>query len=349
MSDHVDNLNEGDRILEYVTQNGPHSSRFSPVTRALYGIDPFQQTGALPLHKDGYGLVFFTRPELNLSTENIQNDRRLALLVTNEETSINNYVRCMLDPYLQIGGDDRPIRCPLVDPHQAFIPILTNTCQSLSGLRDVAPPTYTSAEGQYRESMSFVDGPSIDYTTYDIQASFRNIIGNIVTRMMFVWTHYASLCFDGTLVSRPDYWLDNEVDYNTRIFKISLDPNKEYVTQISSTITFPLNSPVGASGNFENNTPFNSSNDQVSISFRAHGYETYDNILIEEFNACVIYRNDAMRDGRREGNMVLLDRALINIFKNRAYPRINPGTSRLEWWVFREDYHRVMTGNMEAR
>lgn len=343
--DNINALNENELVLEQLVQNSSQSSRYSPMTRALYGIDPYNETGALPMSKDGFGLVFFTRPELNLSQDNIKYDRRLASLLTTEQNSVNNYIRCMLDPSLQMGFRNIPegtVQCPLVDPRQAFIPILTNTCESLSGLRDLNPSTFQTAEGKYRESMSFPDGPSIDYTTYDIQASFRNIVGNIVTRMTFVWLHYMSLCFDGTIVSYPEYWLDNEFDFNSRMFKLSLDVNKEYVTQISSSILFPLNSPIGASGNFENTTPFNRSNDSISISWRAHGSETFDNILIQEFNDCVAYRNSAMLDGSRQGRMQLLTMDEISFFKNTCYPRINPDNSKLEWWVDIENYKNLI-------
>lgn len=333
------NQTETESIIESITARGPLGSLDSPVARALWGINHRSQPGAIPTHKDQQGYVFFSRPNLNLSSENIQFDRRLAFLNTNEPMSINAYIRCMLDPSLQ-GRNEA--QCPLVDPHQAFIPILTETIESISGFRDIAPGVYTTPEGMFKESMSWIDGPSVDYTTYDIPASFRNIVTNIVTRMSFVWTHYQSLVMQGVIVPYPNYWLDHEADFNTRIFKLNMDQTKTYVTQITSTIAEPTSSPVGAAANFEKSGPYNRTNDQVSVNFRCHGMETYDAILLEEFNEVVCYRNEFMRDGKREASYKKIPTRALQAFNYAGYPRIDPNTNELEWWVPNADYAQIM-------
>lgn len=321
------------REIEQATRDGPFGALESSITRAFSGINHRGQPGALPMHKDHFGLTFFTRPRLNLSTDNISFDRRMAFLITDEANSINNYIRCMLDPELQIGPE--AIKCDLVDPRQAFIPIFTNTLESLPGWRDLAPGTHTSAEGIYKESMSWIDGPSIDYTTYDINGSFRNVVGNVITRMAFIWTHYQSLIFEDTLVPYPQYWLENEMDFNTRIFRLNLDPTRRYVTQVTSTIATPISAPIGAAANFENSGPYNRSNDQVSVNFRCHGLETYDAILIKEFNLLVEQSNPQMVDGPRQTNYVKIPQWYLGILNHEGFPRIDPATNELEWWISR--------------
>lgn len=333
------NLDGVSRELETIAQLGSKSSYASPITRSLFGLDNLNQPGQVPMFKDGHGYVFVTRPCLNLSEENIKFDRRLATLLTNEPNSINQYIRCMLDPKLQRFYG---VKCPLVDEFQPFIPLFTNTVESLSGFRDIAPNLYSSPDGLYRESMSWIDGPSVDYSTYDIQFGLRNVIGNLATKLSAIWVHYQSFVFDDTIVPYPEFWLEYERDFDSRIWKINTDSTKSYVTQISSTIGMPINSPVGASGNYERAEPFNRANDQVSLSFRAHGYETFDNILVEEFNDTVSFRNMFMSDNYREAHMYLVPVEYHGLFKNLMYPRINPDTYALEWWTFQKRYASVL-------
>lgn len=323
------------RQLENLANRGPIGSIAQPITRALFGINHRIQPGAVPINKDQHGIALFTRPRLNLTDENIMYDRRLAWLRSSNPASISTYIRCMLDPDLQQKG---LVTCPFVDPYQAFIPIFTNTLESLVNWQDIAPGTYEYHPGLYKEARNFIDGPSINYTTYDISASFRNVIGNIITRMTAVWLHYASCVFEGRLVPYPEYWWNFETDYDTRIFKLSLDASKEYVTQVTSTIAFPLSSPTGASSNYEANQPFNESLNQLSIPFRAHGLETYDDILIEEFNMIVEERNPSMKSEDREVYMHELKKDELAYFNNYGYPRIDMRTKRLSWWISKDQY-----------
>lgn len=322
--------------LEKLVNTTAIGSFNQPIARNLFGLNHRIQPSPLPLNRDQHGIAFFTRPRLNLTDDNIRMDRRLAWLKTSETKSINNYIRCMLDPELQIKHN---VVCPFVDPYMSFIPILTNTLESLTNWRDIAPAIYQYPEGLYRESQTFIDGPTLDYAPYDIAASFRNIQGNIVTKMLAVWLHYAFFVFEGRLTPYPEYWWNFEIDYNTRIFKLSLDTTKTYVTSILSTIAYPTNAPTGATGNYEANAPFNEANNQLAINFRAHGTETLDDILFLEFNQIVQMRNPRMRDGERQEKMHKLVGKELTFFNNFGYPHIDLRTKELSYWIFKEHYN----------
>ena len=121
----------------------------------LYGIN-FRQTGnAVPKSKDSQGFVFLTRPQLNLTANNITNYRSFYSLLTSNELSYQRFTRMMLDPRL---GYDGKMKCPFVDNENPFFSVLTNNALSLSGWPDLTAPTYTSESGLYGEEVSFVDG-----------------------------------------------------------------------------------------------------------------------------------------------------------------------------------------------
>ena len=328
--------------LEQMVNNSNLGSFSQPIARTLFGLNHRLTPLPVPMNKDQRGIVLMTRPRLNLSDENIRMDRRLAWLKTDNNKSVNHYIRCLLDPSLQ---DNYGITCPFVDPFQSFMPIMTNTLESLTNWKDITASTYQYPDGFYRESQSFYDGPSLDYTLYDISGSWKNVLGNIVTKIAAVWIHYGFFVFEDRLVPYPDYWWNFEIDYNTRIFKLTLDATKTYVTQMWSTIAYPLNAPTGASANFEANNPFNTSNNQVNINWRAHGTETIDNLLVEEFNAIVCQRNPRMEDKYREQYMHRLEPSELNFFNNWGYPHIDLNDNmRLSWWVFKEHYETAFLG-----
>ena len=140
--------------LDKILQSSPIGQISSAIGDSFYGLNHRQQPGAISINKDYFGLTFFTRPRLNLTTPNLRTIRQLTPLLTNEPASIQRIIRCLLDPELAKSG----IVSPFVDAQQAFIPILTNNLLSINGWPDVIAPTHTSQEGVYKEAFSLVDG-----------------------------------------------------------------------------------------------------------------------------------------------------------------------------------------------
>lgn len=343
-SESVDNLSRTTAVGSLSTAIGD----------TFYGINHRQTPNAVQINKDFYGLTLFTRPRMNLSTVNIRTVRQLAPLLTLEKESIQRIIRCLLDCTLSRAGIDTPF----VDNQQAFIPVLTNNLLSMSGWHDVTLPIATSQAGLYKEEFSYGDGVTADYSAYDITASFRNISGDPITALFLIWTHYISNVYQGTMVPYPEFIVENEIDYMTRIYRLVLDSTKTYVKKIGACgAAFPINSPIGASFNFEHSKPINDSNDQISITFRCMGAMYQDDILIHEFNKTTELFNDTLAADRftmrrlkdpntnqnyvesTHPNYTKVPIDALPIFNNRGYPRINPVTYELEWWVTNEEYN----------
>lgn len=302
---------------------------------SFYGINHRQTPNVIPINKDYFGLAFFTRPRLNLSTENLRTHRIMSPLLTNEPSSVQRYIRCMLDPTLGKKG----ITCSMVDDQQAFIPLFTNHLLSMTGWPDVNLPTMTSHEGMYKEAFSMVDGVSVNYSTFDIPVSFRNLGGDPITAMLFFWCHYMSLVYEGVLVPYSEFIVENEIDYQTRIYRLVLDSTKTFVKKIAATgASFPLTSPMGASFNFSHDKPINDSNDQISSQFRCMGAMYQDDILIDEFNKTTVLFNPTMAASGRSSYWMKVPMDALYMFNNRGYPAINPKTYELEWYVSKEEY-----------
>ncbi len=150
-----------------------------------------------------------------------------------------------------------------------------------------------------------------------------------------------SYVFSGKAVPYPDFLIHNRLDYTSRIFRIRLDRNRQRVTKVISTgPVFPISSSVGQFGDMDASEVFQSSSKEITVRLRAQGFEIFDEILIHEFNTIVQMFKVAMRKENRENLMVLIPRSLNYIFQHRAYPRINPDTHVMEWWVDRDLFNQ---------
>lgn len=351
-------------VIDQVFQTTPVGALSTAIGDSFYGINHRQTPNAIQINKDFFGLTFFTRPRLNLTTENIRAVRKLAPLLNTESASVQRIIRCLLSPDLQKPPEGRPeITSPFVDPQQAFIPILSNHLISMSGWTDVIAPFMTSQEGVYKEAFSYVDGVTDNYSTYDITANFRNIPGDPITLLFLIWVHYASLVYQGVLVPFPDMIIENEVDYQTRIYRLVLDSTKTRVQKIAACgAAFPWSAPIGSAFDFESDRPINNAKDQISVPFRCMGAMYQDDILIYEFNETVGLFNQTM--GRKMFSQMYgqdtngkvttyytnpfnrkIPMEALGLFNNRGYPRINMDTYELEWWVSNEDYAAVLPGS----
>lgn len=315
----------------------------------LYGINHRQVKTPVPSNKDLYGLTLFVRPQFNLQVENIRNNRLFYPLLSNQEKSIQRFVRCTLDPRLMYGygteQETAAIKCPLVDSKNAFIPVLTNNLKSISGWPDVVVPTFDSKEGLMNEIYSQVDGAAKNYGAFDIDATFRNVIGDPIIYMFYIWLHYQANVFSGNMVPYPDYIIENAIDYNTRIYRLVLDSNRRYVKKIAATgVSFPISVPAGQFFDYTDERPYNDQSKDITIRLRSLGAQYHDDILVHEFNETVKIFNPDMKDGTRDTTYTKVAPDLLIYFNNRGYPRINPENYELEWWISGQTYRtRVNT------
>jgi len=326
----------------------------------IYGLNINARGSNVPLNTENVGYVFFTRPDLNLSYDNLQVDRMMSMLLLSDQNSliqgqdsIQRIVRSYLDPTAQRDPTAK-VPCRGVDPLNPFIPLLSNNAITLSGFPDFALGTFTSNPGLYRESYSYVDDVPYKYETYDLQLTCRNLDGDPITWLMLMWARYQGLVYEGRLMPYPENVLLNVVDYNTRIYRLVTDVSRTYVTRIMACgAAFPMTAPIGQFADYQeqgSDSPFTTVNNQLTFAFRAMGFTYYDHILIYDFNTTVSDANPAMRDGIRDQGgasapMVKLQQWEKTFFSGRAsYPRINPASMELEWWVSRQTYNANREG-----
>lgn len=298
----------------------------------LYGINQTKIKPSIspPQHLSGY--VFFTRPQLNLMEDNIVTKREYMDYLTKKETSIKRYVRNMLDPRLHYQN----VRCPLVDPLNVFIPILTNQVETVSGWPDIVLPTHTSPEGLKKNQYSRPDGITKVYNGFDLNVTFRNTGDEAIMNLIHLWIMYMGDIFRGHLSPYTDFLIENERDFDTRIYRLIMSKDNQRVVNIAATgVSFPINIPISKRFDLTGGLPYGEQTKDTDIRFKCMGAEYMDPITVYEFNMAVSIFNPLMRQINKGESQTVLGKIPLdqhNRLRNHGYPRINPATSELEWW-----------------
>ena len=332
-------------IDEFIASTGL-GSRERSLTNMLYGTNHAHTHPGLPYNKNTYGWTFFTRPQLNLRTVNVRRERSMYPLLSKEALSIQRYVRTMLDPRLQhsifvnnklssrLEADK--LVSPLVDKKNPFIPILTNSIINISGWPDEVVPTYTSSAGNRREQTAMVDGIYEINEVFDLNVTFTNYENDPLLLLFQTWMRYSSLVFEGRMSPYMDMIVENEIDYNTRIYRLTTDSSWRYLSYIAATgASFPVSTPIGKMFDYSKDKPYIEQTKEINISMKSIGVNYNDDITIYEFNKVHGIFNVEYRS-YLEGNlqaMAKIPLELKPLLNFRGYPYVNPKTYEIEWLV----------------
>ena len=129
-------------------------------TMNMFGLTHKVSANVAPLNHDSMGYVFFTRPRLNLSYDNLASVRMFSTLMNPDNRSLPRAIRATLDPVGARRQDEKSSKSLLIDDENIFIPMLSNNLLTLSGWPDPVVDTFTSKQGLYREEFAIVDGLS---------------------------------------------------------------------------------------------------------------------------------------------------------------------------------------------
>ena len=317
---------------------GGSTSRYGA---ALYGINMLGTPFPLLPNTDNYGLIFFTRPDLNLSYDNLMAERRFAQMMNTNDTSIYRAIRAYLDPTGQRRLKDAG--SPLVDPENPFICLLSNLCDTCTGWPDPSIDTYKSRAGNYKEQWTMYDGTFKLNGTFNLSVTVRNAMNDPISYMINSWTRYGSLVYDGTFVPRIEAMIYRYIDYQTRIYRIVLDATKTKVQKFACTSTaIPIFNNEGSHFDYDASKPFNANLDQLTINFECTGAQYNDPIIIDEFNRLVMIYKPAMRPEVRSNQMRKVDPVYWRHMNFHCYPFIDIKTMEMQWWVDREVYDTII-------
>ena len=361
------------KIHNYINELIKTKYGFSPsnaMKNTFMGPNIMGNTPPIKPNNNLNGYIFTVRPDLNLSFNNINIVRKLVPLLTNDENSMMRALRIILSPRI---GEKPPLRAilgrdlmsaevaelntfnlksNLVDNQYPFIAISDNLVKSLSGWPSGQLGIRTTTAGILKENHIMASAPATFNGEYSLNLSTLSMQGDPILFLYYYWILYISAVFSMTYgpIPWPDYFVNGRMDYTTRIYRLIMDETNTYVREMAATgWAIPRAIDIGPHFNFDSEDihPFVSKT--VEIEFACTGAIYLDEILIKQFNQTVCMFNPNMLDGTRDIFMVQVDKKYYKIFNYNVYPRIDPITKELQWWIYKEKLSDPGVGEMLAR
>lgn len=330
-------LNSGniDQWLDYVFSENGGTSYKSPLAKMLRGtriLGPGNQMAPVP--DDTIGLVFVTRPLLNLSDENVKKHPQLISLYKPNKDGLNAYVKGLLDPR---WGRNESVPDSLLDPYYPWIAPITNFVKVSSGFPDVTLNVDKSEPGIRKEVHMYPSGMLKVNWDFDMRMTFYNPKPNILPYIFDVWNHYieAVTLGDEGMEPYPEALIQNYRDYDTRIYHMVLNKDMRSIEGIyCNAYSWPNSFPSGAFSSIDKtrNSLLGQGQDELDINFPSVGFR-YNNVRVAAmFNQTTTYFNPRMDPKVRGQHYRKLKFSEYQSEGTSSYPWINLDTMELEYW-----------------
>lgn len=330
--------------IEAVSGSGNEDSKWQQV---FAGLNRLPNITPLPTHREMQGLVLFTRPDLNLSANNIINIRYLSHLLSDTPSSAAHAIRRILDPRVHKNDTGSQIS-NLVDPYSPYISLLTNTLVTMGQPPDIGTSPYASPEGILKEQWMMNEGVAFSNGRYDLTCTFDNIKGAAVMLLFHAWLLYKSylrIGMTGGLLPHPDNSHYGIMDYFTRIERFKFDETGQYVVQWYHTgAAMPTNLSIGAGFGFNREEAYDQENKTFSVQFACVGAVYQDPIQLLEFNLRYQNLNPRFKDDVRSDHFVRIAHKDAAEYNHVGYPHINLSTLEMEWWVPKATHQFMNSG-----
>jgi hypothetical protein len=328
-------------LLDSISRTMGAGAEFSRYSDMFFGLNRLPNLAPLPLHRELQGLVLFTRPNLNLSYDNISPVRQLAALMTQDPLSYQYAVRMMLDPTTYKTAK----QSALVDNLNPYITLLTNSIMTMSSPPDIGVNIYSSPEGIAKETWIMNDSIAEYNGRFDLTCTFNNFKGNAVLALFHTWLLYMTYLRIGPIIPHPSQRIQNEMDYFTRIERFKLDTNGQKIVQWFHTgASVPTNLSIGAGFGFNREEAAEFENKQLSVTFTSVGAVYNDPIQLLEFNYRIARTNKGMQDSTRTQKYTKVPYAFYAATNYNGYPWIDLETNELQWWIENEQYKALTKG-----
>lgn len=330
----------GNTILERIHRSKGLTDPKVANAANYWGINHLNNKGPIAGPSVGMGYVFFTRPRLRLTYDNLLKHRTFAMMADGDPNSVMSIIRAYLDP---VGHSADNFTAPLVDKRNPFISALSNQCKSATGWPETPVSPYTSREGIMGETYSLADGKYNNYGLTSISTSFENVANDFISNLFHIWTQYMMLSHRGVMMPYMDDWLYNRVNYNTRIYRLVTDPTGEVITDFAMTgSSMPLNSGKAAIYDYNADDQYQTGIEEVSIEFQSNGVVSFDPIVLKQFNKTVLMFCPQMHDSQRHKYFHRLNFKEKPYFVHHAIPYINLRDFTLGWYVDKSLYEVEM-------
>ena len=333
------------------------------------GFNPFNPGPAMMQISDNViGLMFMTRPELNLSDANIERSEKLISLLGAGKNDLSGYIRGLLDKNWAAGNLAN--EHPMLDNNLPFISCLNEYLKTSTGFSDLQLRVNTSEPGLRQQVYQYVSSKLEENGQFTIQQTYYNPRPLIIQTLFQVWETYISEVKSGDNEFSPkwQYLFGNRCDHDTRIYHLIMNKDSEFLEGIFAAIRgIPTTYPAGSIADIDRtqSTLRGPGQDDFSVQFSMEGMRFDEISLINSFNEHTYYYNPALYDTILGNSKTYrrLDISEYNAYRYMMYPLLIPMTSdrkvngrtgtvsskqgiKLTWWA-KADL-KPNTGNIRA-
>jgi hypothetical protein len=336
-----ENIEKRQEILDSALLEGTWPGWTAPMINSLRGLRIIGKGPAMmPLSDNTIGLPFFTRPQLNLSDDNISRSEKLVSLYGCGQNSMGAYVRGLLDERWAAGN-----KGIILDNKMPFIVPFTQYLKTSNGFNDLQLSIDTSEPGLRSQVYQRV-ASKLEYNeVFTMNCNFYNPKPSIIQAIIQYWTDYISEVVSGDRQVSPRAWylMGNRIDYDCRIYHLIMNKDSLFLEHIFATIqSIPTTYPAGALASIDNtsNSLRGEGQDDFTVQFSSAAQRQDEWGLINAFNEhSYLYNPNLMPNVRNQFYRELSTQEYIANNFGENYPLILPRAvdgnrsgMKLTWW-----------------
>lgn len=165
-----------------------------------------------------------------------------------------------------------------------FIPLLMNTCTSLTGAKDLNLQVYEYEEDEFSTKQNVATGMDDLWAPGQITASFEDITYGPVSLLFMLWIFYIHYVSRGYITSTREHILERILDYTCSIYVFVIGPDGRTIERFGKfTGCYPTSFPL--SQQLEHNNELDPSMlHKIQINFQYNRYEPMNPEILTDFN-----------------------------------------------------------------
>jgi hypothetical protein len=331
------------------------------LTNFLYSDGINKKKRLPPTDRSLFTQVFWTRPQLRLTRDNLYRSNKLARLLNKDPLSIERYVLLTLDRRLGLKAPEKfalgsgqgaykklneVLTSPLVNNESPFISVFNNALETLTGWPDILFEFFTSKEGLRGEQYLYPDGINEYNRAFDLNARFLNVIEEPVSLILDTWLEYMYQVKKGNIIPYWDLQISREVDSQTGIFVFVLASDNRSIKHVAKTIGTPASNPVGKIFDYDRNGNKATEMQDIDVLIKCSATRYDEPWLLYDFNKTVASWNPDLYKYLTGGDLsgsgyIELPPELYDAFNNEAIPFIDLRYNKLEWLVKEEKIKKI--------
>ena len=344
-----ENLEKRQEIFNAAQLAGTSPGFTSPLMNSLRGLRILGKGPAMmPMADNTIGLSLVTRPQLNLTDDNISRSEKLVSLYGAGQYSIAAYIRGMLDE--RWAAANNPL---FLNNKIPFITCLTEYLKTSTGFGDLQIRIDTSEPGIRDQVYQRVSSKLEENGSFTIQQSYYNPKPSVIQGLFQIWEDYISEVVSGDrqVGPRDEYLMGNRIDYDCRIYHLIMNKDSEFLEHIFATVqSIPVTYPAGSIATIDNSGTNlrGEGQDDFTVQFSSVGQRQDEWGLIQAFNEHSFLYNPRIRPDTRNQYYRELSSKEYVTYNYGAYPLLLPrqadvvgenGKARtrsgikLTWWV----------------